>query len=47
MVETRKALSGLQKARAPGTFAKDVTDTINKRSGGRFFARRRSATACR
>ena len=39
MLETRKALSGLQKARAPGHFAKDVTDTIKKRSGGRFFAR--------
>lgn len=39
MVETRKALSGMQKARAPGHFAKDVTDTIKKRSGGRFFAR--------
>lgn len=39
MVETRKALSGLQKARAPGHFAKDVTETIKKRSGGRFFAR--------
>ena len=39
MVETRKALSGMQKARAPGHFAKDVTETIKKRSGGRFFAR--------
>jgi anti-sigma factor RsiW len=40
MVETRKALSGLQKARAPVTFAQDVTATIHKRSAGRFFARR-------
>jgi anti-sigma factor RsiW len=39
MVEARKGLSGLQKARAPGHFAKDVTETIKKRSGGRFFAR--------
>jgi anti-sigma factor RsiW len=40
MVETRNALSGLQKARAPSTFAADVTSTIHKRSAGRFFARR-------
>ncbi len=40
MVETRKALSGLQKARAPATFAQDVTSTIHKRSAGRFFGRR-------
>ena len=40
MLETRKALSGLQKARAPGHFASDVTDTIHKRSAGRFFGRR-------
>jgi len=40
LVETRKALSGMQKARAPGTFASDVTDTIHKRSAGRFFGRR-------
>ena len=39
MVESRKALSGMQKARAPGHFAKDVTETIKKRSGGRFFGR--------
>jgi anti-sigma factor RsiW len=38
--ETRDALSGLQKARAPETFAQDVTSTIHKRSAGRFFARR-------
>jgi anti-sigma factor RsiW len=40
MLETRKALSGMQKARAPATFAQDVTSTIHKRSAGRFFARR-------
>ena len=40
MVETRKALSGLQKARAGSTFAQEVTSTIHKRSAGRFFARR-------
>jgi anti-sigma factor RsiW len=38
--ETRDALSGLQKARAPATFTEDVTGTIHKRSAGRFFARR-------
>ena len=40
LVETRKALSGMQKQRAPGGFASDVTDTIHKRSAGRFFGRR-------
>src|SRR5262249_23481307 len=44
MVESRKfaaeTLSGVQKARAPSTFAQDVTSTINKRSAGRFFGRR-------
>ena len=40
MVETRNALSGLQKARAPSTFAADVTSTIHKRSAGRFFGRK-------
>lgn len=40
LVETRNALSGLQKARAPAHFAEDVTATIHKRSAGRFFARR-------
>jgi anti-sigma factor RsiW len=40
MVETREALSGLQKARAPVTFAEDVTSTIHKRSAGRFFGRK-------
>jgi anti-sigma factor RsiW len=40
MVETRNALSGLQKARLGPTFAQDVTETIHKRSAGRFFARR-------
>ncbi|MBS1123042.1 MAG: putative transrane anti-sigma factor [Deltaproteobacteria bacterium] len=40
LAETRNALSGLQKARAPDTFTQDVTATIYKRSAGRFFARR-------
>jgi anti-sigma factor RsiW len=40
LVETRNALSGLQKARAPATFGQDVTSTIHKRSAGRFFARK-------
>ncbi|MGE0872769.1 MAG: anti-sigma factor [Kofleriaceae bacterium] len=40
LVETRKALSGLQKARAPASFAQEVTQTIHKRSAGRFFGRR-------
>ena len=40
LVETREKLSGMQKARAPATFAADVTDTIHKRSAGRFFGRR-------
>jgi anti-sigma factor RsiW len=39
MLETRKALSGLQKARAPGHFAAEVTETIRKRSAGAFFSR--------
>jgi anti-sigma factor RsiW len=40
LVETRKALSGLQKAHAPASFAQEVTSTIHKRSAGRFFGRR-------
>ncbi|MDB4958338.1 MAG: putative transrane anti-sigma factor [Myxococcales bacterium] len=40
MLETRKFLSGMRKARAPESFAQDVTATIHKRSAGRFFARR-------
>jgi anti-sigma factor RsiW len=40
LVETRNALSGMQKARAPATFATEVTATIHKRSAGRFFGRR-------
>jgi anti-sigma factor RsiW len=40
MIETRNALSGMHKARAPSTFASDVTSTIHKRSAGRFFGRR-------
>lgn len=38
--ETRNALSGLLKARAPDSFTEDVTGTIHKRSAGRFFGRR-------
>ncbi|HWU87553.1 MAG TPA: hypothetical protein VN253_09775, partial [Kofleriaceae bacterium] len=40
LAETRDALSGLQKARAPGSFNEDVTSTIHQRSAGRFFGRR-------
>jgi anti-sigma factor RsiW len=40
LVETRKALSGLHKARAPQTFDQGVTSTIHKRSAGRFFGRK-------
>ena len=40
LVETRNALSGLQKARAPASFAEEVTSTIHQRSAGRFFARK-------
>jgi anti-sigma factor RsiW len=40
LLETRKYLSGMRKARTPETFAADVTSTIHKRSAGRFFARR-------
>ena len=37
IVENRKFMSGMQKARAPARFTKDVTSTIHKRSKGRFF----------
>jgi anti-sigma factor RsiW len=40
IAETREALSGLQRARPPGTFDQGVTATIHRRSAGRFFARR-------
>src|SRR5262245_25081486 len=40
LVETRRALSGLHKARAPQTFDQAVTSTIHQRSAGRFFARK-------
>jgi len=40
LVAQREKLSGMQRARAPATFAAEVTDTIHKRSAGRFFARR-------
>ena len=40
LVTTREALSGLQKARAPGSFDQEVTGAIRRRSAGRFFGRR-------
>lgn len=40
MVGTRDALSGMQKARAPASFAQDVTATIHKRSRGSLFAKK-------
>jgi anti-sigma factor RsiW len=40
LTETRKFLSGLQKAHAPPTFSDGVARTIHQRSAGRFFARR-------
>jgi anti-sigma factor RsiW len=40
MRETRNHLSGLQKAHAPASFTNDVTNTIAKRSQGRFFGRK-------
>jgi anti-sigma factor RsiW len=40
LAATRDALSGLQKARAPESFDKEVTGTIHRRSAGRFFGRR-------
>jgi len=40
MIENKKFMSGMQKARAPDTFTNEVTDTIHKRSAGRFFGRR-------
>jgi len=38
--QSASALSGLQKARAPEKFDEVVTETIHKRSAGRFFARK-------
>jgi anti-sigma factor RsiW len=40
LAETRKFLSGLQKAHAPSSFSDGVARTIHRRSAGRFFARR-------
>jgi anti-sigma factor RsiW len=40
MVETRKFMSGMRKAKAPATFTTEVTQTIHKRSAGRFFGRK-------
>src|SRR5215467_4883720 len=36
----RDNVSGLQKKHAPSAFTQGVTETIHKRSAGRFFARR-------
>jgi len=40
LVEARKFISGMRKARPSESFAQDVTDTIRKRSAGAFFGRR-------
>ena len=40
LVEARKYLSGMRKAKAPATFAQNVEQTIHNRSAGRFFGRR-------
>jgi anti-sigma factor RsiW len=40
IVENRKFMSGMQKARAPASFTNEVTETIAKRSQGRFFGRK-------
>jgi anti-sigma factor RsiW len=40
MRETKDAISGLQKQHAPSSFTQGVTQTIHKRSAGRFFARK-------
>lgn len=43
MVENNKFISGMQKARpepAPASFTNEVTNTIHKRSAGRFFGRK-------
>ena len=40
LTETRKFLSGLQKAHARPEFTTDVTTKIHERSAGRFFGRR-------
>jgi len=40
LVEARKYLSGMRKAKAPDTFAHEVEQTIHKRSAGAFFGRR-------
>jgi hypothetical protein len=42
MNEARKVISGMRtaKPRPPDTFVDNVTETIHKRSGGRFFGRK-------
>jgi hypothetical protein len=38
--EMRRVLSGLHRRPAPPDFGKDVTETIRRRSAGRFFGRK-------
>lgn len=38
--EVRRVLSGLHRRPAPPDFGKDVTETIRRRSAGRFFGRK-------
>lgn len=40
LVEARKYLSGLRKAKAPETFTQDFEQNIKTMSAGRFFGRR-------
>src|SRR5262249_11708989 len=40
LASTRDALSGMQKARAPGGFDQGGTGASHRRSAGRFFGRR-------
>jgi anti-sigma factor RsiW len=40
LTETRKFLSGLQKAHAPPRFVDGVAETIHRRSAGRLFGRK-------
>jgi len=39
MIESKKTISQLRKAKPPEAFVENVTETINKRSQGRFFGR--------
>lgn len=38
--EMRRVLSGLHRMPAPTSFGKEVTETIRRRSAGRFFGRK-------